>query len=201
MLRTLLIISLSLHLTNTVNAQNLVPNPSFEELRGLPVQPPPYNYFQFERKSSNKAFKNHLNYWFSANNHTPDLRILTEGYYQMCVKKSERCDLAKTGENVLAIISYMKNEHTDTYREYVEVKLKESLKTGVKTYVELWIKHERTSKLMSNNIGFYFSKKKIFADITAPIKVKPHVNHTNLIKRIGDDWIKIEGTFTPDMPY
>ena len=201
MLKTCLIILLSVSLMTISNAQNLVPNPSFEELRGLPIKPPPFNNFEFERKSSNKAFKNHLNYWFSANSTTPDLRILTDDYYNNCLKKYDNCDLARTGENVIGIITYMQNEETESYREYIQVKLKKSLKVGVKTYVELWIKHGKKSEIASNNIGFYFSKRKIFADILEPIKVKPQVNHDALIEREGEDWIKIEGEFTPTEPY
>lgn len=199
--RTYLTIVFFLSLITVSNAQNLVPNPSFEELRGLPIKPPRFSNFEFEGKSSNKAFKNHLNYWFSANNTTPDLRVLDDDYYKDCIVKYDNCDLARTGENVIGIITYMQNEETDSYREYMEVKLKESLKVGVKTYVELWVKHGKKSEIASNNIGFYFSKRKIFADILEPIKVKPQVNHDALIKREGEEWIKIKGEFTPSEPY
>ncbi len=183
------------------NSQNLVPNPSFEELRNLPVKKLPVNNFEFERKSGNKAFKNHLNYWFSASRTTPDLRILTDDYYGNCIKKYRICDQARTGKNVVAIITYMENENTDSYREYLEIKLKKELTIGVKTYVELWIKSEQKSKLVSNNIGFYFSNNKIYANILEPLKLIPQINHDSLIRRSNDSWVKIKGTFIPDKAF
>lgn len=181
--------------------QNLVPNSSFEELRDLPIKLLPINNFEFERRSGNKAFKRNLNYWFSGNNTTPDLRILSEDYFKNCKSKYGDCDLARTGKNAVGIITYMKNKDTESYREYLEIKLKESLKVGTKTYVELWIKSKKRSLLFSNNIGFYFSQSKVFAPILEPILVTPQVNHKLVIRRINNDWLKIEGDFFPEKPF
>jgi len=84
--------------------QNLIPNSSFEELRGQPLKLLPINNFEFERKSGNKAFSNNLNYWFSANKTTPDLRILSTDYYNKCKSEYEYCDLARTGINAVGIV-------------------------------------------------------------------------------------------------
>lgn len=186
---------------NDLACQNLVPNSSFEELRGLPVKLLPVNNFEYERRSGNKAFENNLNYWFSGNKTTPDLRILSDDYYHNCKAKYGHCDQARTGKNVVAIITYMENKDTDSYREYLEAKLKKPLKVGTKTYVELWIKSEQKSTLVSNNVGFYFSNKKVFAEILDPIRVTPHVNHHLVIRRTNNEWIKIEGEFIPNKPF
>jgi len=89
--------------------QNLIPNSSFEELRGQPLKLLPINNFEFERKSGNKAFSNNLNYWFSANKTTPDLRILSTDYYNKCKSEYEYCDLARTGINAVGIVTFMQN--------------------------------------------------------------------------------------------
>ena len=55
LLTTLLV----LFICTCVPAQNLVPNPSFEKIVGLPIKNTNYGNFPFERQSGNVAYKRH----------------------------------------------------------------------------------------------------------------------------------------------
>lgn len=185
----------------TIFTQNLIPNPSFEEIRNQPIPANPINNFEFESQSGFKGFNGHLNFWFSANRNTPDLRVLSPGYLDNCKKKYKNCDEAHTGTHAVGLITFMQNEETDSYREYLQIKLKEPLVPGVKTHVEFWIARERQAKLASNNIGCYFSMKKIFADIQTPILITPHINDTVVLNQNEQKWTKMKGFFVPDKAY
>jgi len=180
--------------------QNLVPNSSFEELRGLPIKNLRINNFKHERKSGNKVFRHNLNYWYSANKASPDLRILTSQYYVNC-KREEECGTAKTGENAIGIVTSMQNKNTKNYREYIEVKLKRKLKKDVKTYIEFWVRSDDESTQFSNNLGCYFSEKKIYSNNFDPLTLKPQVNQDSVISMSAYKWKKIEKEFTPSRPY
>ena len=166
---------------STLKCQNLVPNHSFEKVRNLPIKKLPVNFFDYERKSSHQAFKRHLNYWFSASQTSPDLRVLSDDYYRQYKSKYGVCDRAKTGKHAIGLITYMQNEQSENYREYIEVKLKKKLQANKKTFISFWILRERKSKLATNNIGCYFSKRKIKIPSFQPILVQPQVNVDTLI--------------------
>lgn len=184
-----------------VSSQNLVPNHSFEELRNLPVKFNPKNNCRYEPKSGFVAYQRNLNYWFAGSKTTPDLRITSREQYNECRRKYKDCNLARTGENAAGIVTYMIGTETDTYREYLQIKLTKPLKAGVKTNIQFWVSKDRDAKLVSNNIGCYFSVNKIFADIVNTIKVEPHLNFTSIINEEKQEWVKIEGSFTPEKAY
>jgi len=179
-------------------AQNLVPNGSFEDLRDLPIKPNPKNSFEYEPLSGYQPFQRNLNFWFAGTNTTPDLRIKSNKHFGICRKRYDDCDEPKTGNNSVGIITYMINSKTETYREYLQVKLKSSLKKGIKTYIELWICKERQAKLVSNNVGCYFSENKINAGKEEVILVEPQFNHDAIMNEQENRWIKIIGEFTPE---
>lgn len=181
-------------------SQNLVPNHSFEVVENLPLRGPKRNAFEFEHKSGYLSFQTNLKYWKAASDATPDLRIIPKEYLRECKKIYKDCNVAKTGSHVAGIMTFLKNSNTDYFREYIQVKLKKAVKPGIKTYCELWIQKDRQAKLISNNIGFYFSQKKFYEETEDPIEKAPQVNHTGIINQENLEWVKIEGTFIPDKP-
>ena len=198
--RLLLYFSLSMFV-NYTTSQNLIPNPSFEELRNLPVKPNPKRSFMFEPKSGYIPYQKNLNHWFAATKTSPDLRIHNQERYNECRRKFKNCDKAHSGENCVGIITYMGNMKTDTYREYVQVKLKKNLRPKVKTYIEFWISKEREAKLVSNNIGLHFSMKKTTVNTMETLNVVPQVNYDSLVNPDKKKWVKIQRSFTPDLPF
>jgi len=181
-------------------SQNLVPNPSFEAVGNLPLRGPKRNAFEFEGKSGYLSFQSNLKKWQAASDATPDLRIIPKAYFRECSKVYKDCNVAKTGSHVAGIMTYLQNSNTKTFREYIQVKLKKTIKPGIKTYCELWIQKDRQAKLVSNNIGFYFSQKKFYEETEDNIEKTPQVNHTEFVNQENLEWVKIEGTFIPDKP-
>lgn len=182
-------------------AQNLVPNHSFEAVGNLPMRGPKRNAFEFEHKSGYLSFQTNLKNWKAASDATPDLRIIPKSYLRECQKVYKDCNVAKTGSHVAGIMTYLKNTNTDFFREYIQVKLKKTVKPDIKTYCELWIQKDRQAKLVSNNIGFYFSQEKFYEETENNIEKKPQINHTEIINQENLEWVKIEGTFVPDKPF
>jgi outer membrane protein OmpA-like peptidoglycan-associated protein len=181
-------------------SQNLVPNHSFEVVENLPLRGPKRNAFEFEHKSGYLSFQTNLKDWTAASDATPDLRIIPKAYLRECKKVYKDCNVAKTGAHVAGIMTYLHNTNTETFREYIQVKLKKTIKPGIKTYCELWIQKDRQAKLVSNNIGFYFSQKKFYEETEDNIEKQPQINHTEIINQENMEWVKIEGTFVPDKP-
>ncbi len=181
-------------------SQNLVPNHSFEEVGNLPLRGPKRNAFEFEHKSGYLSFQTNLKFWTAASDATPDLRIIPKSYLRDCQKRYKDCNVAKTGGHVAGIMTFLKNTNTDFFREYIQIKLKKTIKPGIKTYCELWIQKDRQAKLVSNNIGFYFSQKKFYKETEDFIEKEPQVNHSGIINQENLEWVKIEGSFIPDKP-
>jgi len=185
----------------SLDAQNLVPNPSFEDMRNLPVKRNPKRHFSYEIKSGYIPYIKNLKYWFAGSQTTPDLRIYNQSGYNECKRKFKLCDKARTGDNCVGMMTFMQNRKHTTYREYVQIKLKRKLKPKVKTYVEFWVEKEREARLVSNNIGCYFSTKKVYADTKENIEVKPQINFDTLINSEEKKWTKIEAIFYPEAPF
>ncbi len=197
MIRKIFVVIISFSIIFSLKSQNLVPNPSFEELRNLPIKRLEVYNYEFESISGNKAFKENLNYWFSGNNNSPDLRILNIEYNGRSKSKYDKYYKARTGENVLGIVTYIENKKGSDFREYIEVRLKTSLRPNIKTYVEFWVLLDRQSKLSSNNIGCYFSIKKIYSKGNVPIIIKPQINEDSIVRGDRYKWKKISGSFNP----
>ena len=195
------IIGLLCFFSNNTFSQNLIPNPSFEELRDLPVKRNKKNAYRYEPKTGFIPYQRNLNYWFAGTDATPDLRIKSQEHLEKCKKKFPDCDEPRTGQNSIGLITYLKNPKTDSFREYAQVKLKKPLQPNVKTFVEFWVIKEREAKLVSNNIGCYFTVKKIFAPIQEVLNVKPHVNFDEVINEKKHEWVKLESSFIPEKAY
>jgi len=204
-LSILTIIQLLVTLTDSTVAQqyrpkNLVPNSSFEHLIHLPLQANRENYFECEPLSGYIPFQKNVAHWKTANLNTPDLRIYNGENYSCLKKRYDYAVRPKKGKVMVGIITHMSNYRSKTYREFISLKLKEVLKPGIKTYCELWVCKDRKAKLVSNNIGFYFSQRPVYSDSYENIAVRPQVNHHSIINKDGQYWEKISGYFYPEKP-
>ena len=191
---------LFLLLPSFIFCQNLVRNPSFEGVGNLPIVKNTKNAFEFEYRSGYKPFQKNLKYWKAASDATPDLRIIPKQVYRQCSERYKDCNQPRTGDHFVGIMTYLKNTNTKVFREYIQIKLKKPLQPGVKTYAELWIQKDGQAKLVSNNIGFYFSQRKFYEKTEEVIEKNPQINHDTLINENNMDWVKIEGSFIPEKP-
>lgn len=201
MRQNLLILALLSLFHTIIYSQNLVSNPSFEELVNLPVKPNPKNTFEYEPNSGFQPFRKNLKFWFAGTLTTPDLRIFDLDYYRKCDKLFDDCDRPRTGSMMVGLITSLRNTYTDSYREYVQIKLNKALEVGEMTYVELWIRREREAKLVSNNIGFHFAMEQVFESTEEVLELRPQINYDQVVNADTTKWVKITGKFKPARPY
>ena len=191
-------------------AQNLVINPSFEQIKPdavvVPCEFTQYSY-DFPRRAAT---------WGGFRDGTPDL-----------LRAAENCDWLKqvhTGEQCLGIITYLPAEdvgqRTD-FHEYVQGQLSAPLKPGQKYKLECWVLNDSliakthlskvygpktpVTTIQSGNLGFCFSVApfglhEISPGANAAAKRQPQVNFAEVISSKGQ-WVKLSTTFVPDQPF
>jgi len=109
----------------------------------------------------------------------------------------QECSEAKSGRVEAGIVTAMKNQVSATYREYLQVELKKPLQANVETYIEFWARSDVEATQSSNNLGAYFTKRKIYTKGSGLIDVTPQVNYTEVLTTDNITWQKIEMSFTP----
>ena len=180
---------------------NLIPNHSFEELRNLPLKRTRRPMTRWEPTSGYIPFRSNLNYWFKGTQTTPDLRITTYSLYLDCSQRYDDCDRSRTGLKMVGLMTWLKNRYMDDYREYLQVRLKKPLEPNKKTFISLWVCKERGANLVSNNIGLFFSIKKIFKDTEGAFDLVPHLNCDTIINKNKKEWVEIKKEFIPEKPF
>ena len=193
--------ALLLIFSTTGFSQNLVPNGNFEKLRNLPIKPNPKNSYRYEPLSGYRPYLSNIDSWFAATKATPDLRIYDKSQYLKCNRIHPDCDKPRSGEISAGIITYQENKSFTIFREYIEVKLTETLEIGKTINVEFWVIKEREAKIVSNNIGCYFAVGRMSSTANDNLKLKPHINHNTIINEIEPKWVKISGQLKVDKPY
>lgn len=106
--------------TTIAQNTNLVPNPSFEQLKTLAPSKFSANVIDFDSTIQD---------WQSASLATPD--ILTSHLNDL--SRSYKIPIARTGKNSVGIINNM-----GVWTEYIQVRLKQPLEKGKTYYAEFW---------------------------------------------------------------
>ena len=182
-----------------VFAQNLVLNPSFEQLQpgGLVVA------CQFMQYSV--QFPQNAAVWTSCDGMTPDL-----------LHAADNCPwlpAAHTGEYCLGIVHYLPAAdivQKEDYHEWVRGQLSAPLKPGRKYRVECWVREDSAiirdhlsrvyspktpvTPVRAGNVGFCFS---VAGGMPSG---KPQVNFADPVVT-GGEWVKLSATFVPDQPF
>lgn len=193
------ILLLSSILAGGISAQNLVLNPSFEQLQpgGLVVA------CQFMQYSA--QFPQNAAVWTSYPGMTPDL-----------LHAADNCPwlpAAHTGEYCAGIIHYLPADdivQKEDYHEWIRGRLAAPLKPGRKYRVECWVREDSAiirdhlsrvyspktpvAPVRAGNVGFCFS---VAGDMPAG---KPQVNFAEPVVTNGE-WVKLSATFVPDQPF
>lgn len=172
-------------------APNLVPNPSFEKVKkGIDL-----SYDEY------KLFRYYMQAWESPTLATPDLIGVNPHRITEVKDNNLDVDIPRTGNRCVAIITDNPNVEesvTDMYREYIQVRLTETLKAGETYHVEFWARKSHNAKLISNNLGAFFSPARHIEDNHDPLLLKPFLNYKQRINKDKSEWIKISGEFTPE---
>lgn len=205
-----LLLLLPVILALQTQAQNLVVNPSFEQI--LPdaiVVPCEFTQFSYD-------FPRRAADWSGFRDGTPDL-----------LRAAENCNWlpsVRTGEQCLGIITYLPAEDVgqrSDFHEFVQGRLSAPLKPGRKYLLECWVKMDSliakthlakvyspktpVIPVESGNLGFCFSIAPFGLYEVSPAAVahralKPLINFPNIVDSRGQ-WIKLSTTFTPDQPF
>lgn len=159
---------------------NLIPNPSFEDLRHKSPDLSVDAYL---------AYRNYIGKWASPTKTTPDLLFnINDGDSPM----------ARTGDQMLGILTHNPiSKRSDTWREYAQVKLTQTLQAGEEYELEFWVKRHPQANMASNNMGAFLGYKPIVLKNYDPISdLELVVNETEIINPNAPEWVKISGRFT-----
>ena len=176
-----------------IEAQNLVPNPGFEEYKELP---------------NNSAQFNKLEYWFNpagdvpahSDYGTPDFFHKKGGMAARLPNTRMGKVQAMRGSGIAGLILYNKNrDHLVDFREYMCVELSQPLEEGKEYQVELHYStgiSNQYGKLASSDLQVAFSEEEPKQEGNKPLRLKPCYATSDL--KVSADWEKISFTFVAD---
>jgi hypothetical protein len=189
-MKTMFSIAMALTFTaSNVTAQNLVPNPGFENLSAVPCNP------MFGEMS---AF---ISAWKQGSQGTAD--ILTRRATPNCYANTNSTSSMSIGsenphggDNMGMIMTSVR----DNYREYLGAVLTQPLVPGKRYYAEVYVSLADRSGFGTNNIGFLFRTGEFETASGFQIIQKPQINHSEIISTMNG-WVKVCGTFTAAEAY
>ncbi|GAA4417536.1 hypothetical protein GCM10023187_50020 [Nibrella viscosa] len=184
--------------------QNLVPNPSFEEIKRPQCD--------FTRQNENVS--EYITDWYAPTPGTPDMWSAADILTQNCQQRLNQFEMQpRTGTKCLGLYTYV--ARTGSYREYIQVKLRQPLKKGGTYYAEMYVllldrrpgnsSTEVTSNTASNNLGMSFSATPIGLG-TGPFGIgyilpsRPQINETEVLRETRS-WVKVSACFVADDAY
>jgi|GEM_PF-2539025 len=170
--------------STALSAQNLVPNPSFEENTGIPIYRG-YLHLAVPWRNPNDRTPDYMHEDCDENGlDRPDIPLNLWGY-----------QYARTGKAYIALHSWTFESQNI---EFVQVDLKEALQAGKEYKVEAWISRAERTGQSTNCHGFFFSEA-LFYD-SGFIDSIPQLNDISII-RDTLNWVKIGGEFVPKKNY
>lgn len=178
---------------------NIVPNPSFENKK-------PDVSLPKEDADGSAAFRLTIADWTSPTMSTPDWLIMPTGAVNQAKKSGQPTNEARTGIKAAAILTHNPtSERSNTYREYIQVRLTEPTKPNKEYYFEFWVRRDYRAQFASNNIGIVFSPGPLTrmdgpASKWDPIlDVVPDYNEKSIINPGAPEWVRISGIYKSSM--
>lgn len=171
------------------HGENLVPNHDFEALVGRRPE---------SDVDGSGVFRHNMVGWKSPTMSTPDVKISLPTEVKRAKRAGIDIDKAHSGYKMVGILTHNpESRRSDTYREYIQVKLKKPLIKGEEYYCEFWVCRARLSKYISNNLGVALSPTMLRNDGWLPLThVTPDYNYDQLINEEKREWQRISFTFT-----
>lgn len=175
----------------SVFAQNLVPNPGFEELIKMPC-----NCMQND-------MANYIKNWDCVTAGTAD--ILNDQAGPSCYANTANTNSPALGTQTphgghgfAMVMTYCKDSRD--YREYIGVKLSQPLIPGKRYYAEMYVSLADFSGFATNNIGISFFSGEFHKWPGYVITADPQINETTVVTN-ADGWVKVSGIFTAREAY
>ena len=168
-------------------AQNLVPNPSFEEYDACPVYCGDYDGY--------------IGNWGSF--YTADyFNSCDDSLYYVAVPNNMLgFQYAATGNGYSGLFTRATSNTFPNYREIIVCQLDSSLTIGEKYYISFKINLANNSNCATNNLGVLFSTTIIdFSNYPIALTNFAHIN-TSVIISDTANWVKIKGEIIADSTY
>ncbi|MFN8394705.1 MAG: gliding motility-associated C-terminal domain-containing protein [Bacteroidia bacterium] len=177
-------------------AQNLVPNPSFEDTLSLGCDP-----------FINGEFGQRVQNWYAPSSGTPDhyttLNPQSCWNHQpnstypgpICLKGPQ---MPRTGDGMAGMFLYTIATFED--REYVQVHLSSPLEVCQRYAVEFYVSLAEFTEFGTNRLGAHLSVGPVIIGTSTVITATPQVNAQGLISDT-QNWVRIADTITADQPY
>lgn len=173
-----------------LSAQNLVPNPSFENYKNLPcswtIEP--------------SELSDYVSDWYVPTATSTDIHsTLADSSCWSNPLGNNSGDGCRIGYqephsgNAMAGIYTIVNTHT--WHEYLQVKLKKPLVPGQRYCVQMWVSAADFTSHGSNNIGMLFTKEPVKGEDI--ILAYPQVNYAEVITDTKG-WTLVSGSFIAD---
>lgn len=164
--------------------ENIVPNPGFEQYDATPIG----WYYK------GKHFTDVMKLWSSATLASPDAYSPKVRVPANWADKGFGRAKPHTGQSMVGITLYGCENGKPHCREYIEIQLKEPLVIGQNYHIEFWVNHLPYS-MRINNIGAYFSEKRIDVATETVLNFTPQYNTENIIIAKNLEWVKLSGNF------
>ncbi len=166
--------------TRICSAQNLVPNPSFEEFTKCPIS------------FSTDPLHFGPNNWSSATKGTPD-------YFNKCSisemdvpRNWAGVSFAHSGVGYAGIYAWNNTKHN--YREYVQCKLNEPLKPGVFYDLQFYYRLASYSVYAIDRIGLALLDSPIKVNHDSLLEVSPTLTKINKLETLTNEWYRATRT-------
>ena len=186
-MKALLFLCLSFLAPLLIIAQNLIPNGSFERTKGKAD-----HIISTSRENFNQKAK----FWYSPTNASPDLYRLAPDNDQY--PPNFKLITPPTGRNMAGLILSTPEMGIGCtfYKEYLQVKLKDTLRIGTTYLLEFWVSPVNSG---IREIGLLLSEEAIYTDRCEVLEVQPQfVFKDSLHQRT---WKKISYQFKPSALY
>lgn len=184
-MRTFVLALICFLLSNNLSSQNLIPNGSFELVK-KPID---------EKITGSRAgFDNKLYSWYCPTNVSPDIYLPHPNNDNF--PDHFRLPNAKEGEHFIGLVMEYPYNVCKTYREYVQVQLKDTLEIGTTYIAEFWVSPRRNDVY---TLGVFFSQDKLVNDKCSMLLKKPQLSYKDSLKRW--EWKKLSFEITPSEPY
>jgi outer membrane protein OmpA-like peptidoglycan-associated protein len=170
------------------HGENLVPNHDFEKLVGSRPE---------SDVDGSGIFRYNMVDWKSPTMTTPDVKISLPSEVKKAKREGINIDKAHSGYKMVGILTHNpESKRSDTYREYIQVKLKKPLIKGQEYYCEFWVCRARLSRYISNNLGVVLSPTPLKEEGWKPLTaIQPDYNYGELINEDKREWQRISFTF------
>ena len=167
----------------SLNAQNLVPNSSFEEYDACPR-----NYNQLKQAIP----------WFRPTEGTSDYFNACDTFHigsQINAGVPKNFFGYQEAHSGQAYAGICLNSSSNSYREYLEVRLTRPLQPKTRYTVSFYYSAADSAKMAVKSLGFYFSKDSLLQNGSGNFPVVPQVSYYNDFLSDTSHWIFLSKSF------